>query len=136
MNTQTGTCRCGSIAVEITGPAHFAGYCHCDDCRRSNGSPLASFAGFERKDFNWTAKETLSEWRNGAYARLFCDHCGSPVAYSDDNLPEVVFFYAGFMSNPEAYPPEHHSYYRHKIDWLELSDDLPKFENTSYPRPE
>ena len=136
MSNRGGTCRCGSVAIEVTGLPHFTGYCHCDDCRRSNGAPVASFAGFEEKDFGWTSKENLGEWRNGDYVRLFCKVCGSPIAYRDDNLPDVVFFYTGFMSDPAAFPPEHHSYYKHKIKWLELSDDLPKFENTSYPRPQ
>ena len=136
MTVHHGHCRCGSISIRTTGPTHFAGYCHCDDCRRSNGAPIVSFAGFEKQNFEWASKGTLSKWRNGDYARLFCNRCGTPIAYTDDKVPEVTFFYAAFMDDPEAFPPEHHSYHKHKIEWLKLSDDLPKFENTSYPRPE
>ncbi|MDJ0613237.1 MAG: GFA family protein [Rhizobiaceae bacterium] len=136
MSTYQGSCRCGGVAIEARGKTHFQGYCHCDDCRRSNGAPIVSFAGFERDQFEWTSQETLAEWRNGQFKRLFCRDCGSPIAYTDDQLPEVVFFYTGFMENQEAFPPEHHSYHHRKIDWLELVDDLPKFEQTSYPRPE
>ena len=136
MSNHTGACRCGSVAIEATGELHFSGYCHCDDCRRSNGAPVVSFVGFEQDQFNWTSNSTLTKWQNGSFARLFCKSCGSPVAYTDNQLPEVTFFYTAFMHDPAAFPPEHHSYHGEKISWFNLNDDLPKFEDTSYPRPE
>lgn len=136
MSEHLGSCRCGGVAIKATGKTCFTGYCHCDDCRRSNGAPVVSFAGFEKEQFNWETRETLSKWRNGQFARLFCKSCGSPVAYTDDELPEVVFFYIGFMADRSAFPPEHHSYHHEKLDWLSLTDDLPKFNETSFPRPE
>jgi len=136
MSKHLGSCRCGSVAIEAAGKTHFAGYCHCDDCRRSNGAPVVAFAGFEQDQFSWTAKETLNEWCNGDFGRLFCKSCGSPIAYTDSQLSEVTFFYIGFMEDPAAFPPENHSYHNEKISWLKLGDDLPKFNKTSYDRPE
>ena len=136
MSKHTGSCRCNGVVMEATGSPNFTGYCHCDDCRRSNGAPVASFVGFEREHLNWVSTKTLAEWRNGQFGRLFCKSCGSPVAYTDDELPEVLFFYVGFMEDRSAFPPEHHSYYHEKLGWLSLTDDLPKFNETSYPRPE
>lgn len=130
----TGHCRCGGVAISVMQKPSFSGYCHCDDCRRSNGAPLVSFAGFGSDGISWTARETLADWRNGSFTRQFCGNCGSPVAYLDDAVPEIVFFYTAFMSEPEAFPPESHSYCSRRISWLQLTDDLPKFENTSYPR--
>ena len=136
MTHHSGACRCGGVEIMAAGNASFAGYCHCDDCRRSNGAPVASFVGFEQSQLNWVTKKSLAEWRNGQYGRLFCKSCGSPIAYKDDELPDVTFFYIGFMADRSAFPPKHHSYYHQKLGWLSLADDLPKFNETSYPRPE
>ena len=136
MTEHLGSCRCGGVAVKASGKTCFTGYCHCDDCRRSNGSPVASFAGFEQSKVEWDSRETLTLWNNGEFARHFCKACGSPVAYFDNKLPDVLFFYVGFMAEPNDFAPEHHSYHGRKIQWLALSDNLPKFEKTSYPRPE
>lgn len=134
MSKHLGKCRCGEVAIEATGNPHFSGYCHCDDCRRSNGAPLVAFIGFNREQFTWTSRETLAEWQNGTFARLFCKGCGTPIAYTDDAVPEMVFFYTAFMQDPEAFPPESHSYFSHKIEWLQTADDLPRHEQTSFPR--
>ncbi|MEM7214925.1 MAG: GFA family protein [Pseudomonadota bacterium] len=136
MSVHPGSCRCGGVSVTAFGKPHFKGFCHCDDCRRSNGAPIVSFAGFEASTIEWKSRETLAEWRNGEFARHFCKACGSPVAYTDDQLPEVIFFYVGFMAEPEAFPPDHHSYHSEKIGWLKLSDSLERFDETSYPRPQ
>lgn len=136
MTGHIGRCRCDGVRIASSGETHFSGYCHCDDCRRSNGAPIVAFAGFEKSQIQWDSKETLGEWRNGNFARLFCTHCGSPVAYTDDRAPEVVFFYTGFMAKPEQFSPEHHSYHNEKLSWLLLADDLQKFNETSYQRPE
>ncbi|MEO0329390.1 MAG: GFA family protein [Pseudomonadota bacterium] len=136
VQTYNGHCRCGGVSIESTGKPYFSGYCHCDDCRRSNGAPVVSFAGFKTDKIDWKKQDTLAHWQNGNFKRHFCKSCGSPIAYTDAVLPDVVFFYAGFMENPESFPPDHHSYNSEKISWLKLADDLPKFEQTSYPRPQ
>jgi len=136
MTTHPGSCRCGSVSMKATGSPQFSGYCHCDDCRRSNGAPIVSFAGFGRAQVEWKSQERLAEWNNGPFTRMFCKACGSPVAYADQQVSEIVFFYTGFMKDPSAFPPDHHSYYNEKLDWVQLSDTLERFEKTSYPRPE
>ncbi|MEM9332884.1 MAG: GFA family protein [Pseudomonadota bacterium] len=114
------------------GAAHFNGYCHCDDCRRSNGAPVVSFTSFKADQITWQSRESLCEWRNGRFARHFCKICGSPVAYTDDDIADEFFFYVGFMSDATEFPPEHHSFYGEKIRWLALCDELPKSEYTSF----
>ena len=136
MNIHSGSCRCGGVSIEASGNANFKGYCHCDDCRRSNGAPVVSFVAFTCKQFDWKTKQSLAEWRNGDFGRLFCKSCGSPVAYTDDHYPEVVFFYIGFMTKPSIFAPENHSFHSSKLSWLKLVDELPKSNQTSYPYPD
>ena len=129
-----GYCRCGGVTIEASGTPRFSGYCHCDDCRRSNGAALVAFVGFDHDQFSWTSSETLSSWQNGTFTRQFCKACGAPIAYLDAAAPELVFFYTAFMQEPANFPPQSHSYYSGKIDWLQLADDLPKHDKTSFPR--
>lgn len=131
-----GFCRCNGVRMEASGTTDFQGYCHCDDCRRSSGAPVLAFAGYEKTKIKWTADATLTRWQNGPFARLFCEACGSPVAYTDEQADDMIFFYVGFMENAEAFAPEHHSYNGERLEWLTLADSLPQFDDTSYPRPE
>ncbi|MEM6423293.1 MAG: GFA family protein, partial [Pseudomonadota bacterium] len=42
----TGRCYCGAITLEATAAPLTAAYCHCADCRRWTGAPVAAFAAF------------------------------------------------------------------------------------------
>ena len=39
----TGSCLCGDVAFEITGPVEQMGHCHCSMCRKFHGSAFATF---------------------------------------------------------------------------------------------
>jgi hypothetical protein len=93
-----------------------------------------AFVGFGHDQFSWVSCDTLSKWRNATFTRQFCKTCGTPVAYLDEAAPELVFFYTAFMQQPGDFPPKSHSYYSHKISWLQLTDDLPKYDQTSFSR--
>jgi len=43
----SGRCQCGAVRYELTGFPLFAGFCYCEDCRRSTGSHSASLAVLE-----------------------------------------------------------------------------------------
>ncbi|MEZ5809975.1 MAG: GFA family protein [Rhizobiaceae bacterium] len=68
--------------------------------------------------------------RSGTVTRLFCWHCGSPVAQEHDSALERTFFNTGFMDDPQAYPPTARTFAGQKLGWLELHDDLPKHQKT------
>src|SRR5215469_13948757 len=42
----TGGCQCGAVRYAAEGEPLYAGYCFCEDCRRSSGSGFAPFMGF------------------------------------------------------------------------------------------
>jgi hypothetical protein len=125
-----GHCRCGSVVTVAHGEPQISVYCHCDDCRRSAGAPVIASVGFERLAVSWQADATLKRYRKGTATRLFCSHCGSPVAQEHDSADHMIFFNTGFMDNPNNYPPTYHTFAGQKLDWLELTDDLRKVEKT------
>ena len=134
MSTHGGHCRCGDVSFTATGEPNFAGYCHCEDCRRASGAPVLAFVGFAREGVTWTAEP--ARYGEPPIQRMFCPHCGAPLAYEDARLPDRIFFYTAAMQRPDAYPPLSHSFHGERIAWFETSDDLPRRDATSVPRPE
>src|ERR1043165_8358934 len=41
--TYEGQCFCGAVAIEVSGEALGAGYCHCANCRRWSAGPVNAF---------------------------------------------------------------------------------------------
>ena len=130
MTVHRGHCRCEGVVVAIEGPPVLSVYCHCADCRRSAGAPLIAAVGFENDDLTWRAKTSLATCENCSCTRLFCNHCGSPVAQTHKSSPTRVFFYTAFMDEPEKFPPAAHSFAPEQLNWLELTDDLPRHTKT------
>ena len=130
-----GGCRCGAVRFSANAEPHFTSYCHCEDCRRSTGAPVAAFVGFYRSEVDWSADATASYSRPPA-TRLFCPQCGAPIGYRDDRLPDRIYFYTGAMDEPERFAPAQHAYAGEQLPWLALADDLPRQQATTVRRPE
>jgi len=43
----TGRCYCGATTFHATEQPVAVAYCHCKDCRRVTGAPVAAFAAFD-----------------------------------------------------------------------------------------
>ncbi|MBS9721696.1 GFA family protein [Tianweitania sp. BSSL-BM11] len=134
MSHHTASCRCGAIRFEAHSDPVFSGYCHCTDCRRATGSPVAAFVGFNTQDSRFIGKAPAT-FGKAPVTRSFCADCGAPIAYADARLPDRVFIMLGAMDAPNDYPPTMHSYAGNALSFFHLDDDLPRLEANAVPRP-
>lgn len=126
-----GHCLCGDVSFEYEGPENWRGHCHCESCRRNTASPFTSFLGVAKAAYRYTGKPPAVYESSPGVRRLFCTNCGSPVAYESDRWPEEIHFYAAGLEKPEAYVPDFHVHWAEKMPWIELDDDLPKYDQGS-----
>ena len=75
-------------------------------------------------------------YENGPVTRSFCGVCGSPIAYVDERLEDVIYFTLGAMDMPADFPPTLHAYVSEQLPFLRMSDDLPRHLKTSVKRPD
>jgi hypothetical protein len=54
-----GSCLCGGIKFEITGPLMAPLNCHCSQCRKQHGAAFRSRVRVQAKDFRWLQGEHL-----------------------------------------------------------------------------
>jgi hypothetical protein len=129
-----GGCRCGAVAVRVTGSPTVVVYCHCRDCRRSSGAPVSLFAGYS------TGQVGLPRGRPEVYEsspgvrRSFCGRCGTPVSFEDERLPGETYLPVGVFDDPEAFEPEKHDWVSRRLGWFDVSDGLPRHEESSILR--
>jgi hypothetical protein len=74
----SGSCLCGGVRFEITGPLDRATHCHCSMCRKAHGAAFGSYGGLQVRDFRWTSGEELvAAYRSSPeVTRTFCKRCG------------------------------------------------------------
>ena len=129
-----GGCLCGAVELRVVGESGHISYCHCGDCRKATGAPASIFAAYP------TDRVTLECGVPGSYEsssgvrRSFCRECGTSLSYEDERLPGEVYLHTGIFDDPELFRPELHGWDSRRLRWLHISDDLPRFEESSKSR--
>lgn len=129
MELKRGHCLCGEISFAYSGPENWRGHCHCDSCRRNTSSPFTTFFGVSRDAYRFTGKDPSIYHSSPGVRRLFCANCGTPMAYESDKYPEETHFYAASLEDSKDFSPQFHVHYAEKVRWVELSDDLPRYDH-------
>ena len=124
----TGSCHCGAIHFESTGPVARFVYCHCDDCRKINGSAMSAALVVPSSGFRITqGEDQLSAYESSpGKFRCFCGKCGSPIVSKMTFKPEIVILRAGTLDGTPAIAPQMHIWTKAKAPWFEIGDELPQ----------
>ena len=144
MSAIRGSCLCGGIKFEITGPLLSPLNCHCSQCRKQHGAAFRSRVRVAAQDFRWLEGEHLIKFYESlrGYQRGFCRECGSPIinragpnwkppAEFPVSAPQYGVALAVLDDPPVQ--PQCHTFVASKAPWFEITDDLPQYEG--YPPP-
>ena len=143
--TQTrvrGSCLCGGVKYEITGPLQAAANCHCSMCRKQHGAAFRSRASVVATDFHWVQGENLVTFYESSPGthRGFCSVCGSPVvnrieasAVSGGGVERRGIQLGGLDDDPGV-APGMNVFVANKAPWFTITDDLPQF--AQFPTPQ
>ena len=131
---ETGSCFCGAIAAEMHGEPFWICYDHDDDCRRAIGSPLNVWVGYRTNQFRLTRGMPKSFSKTKGVVRTFCPECGTSISYLDQGLRDELYVTLGFLDRPASFRPQAHAYWRMRLPWIALADDLPHVDGYSRKR--
>lgn len=129
-NKYTGSCLCGGIRYEIHGEIGEILQCHCQRCRKANGTAFATNAGVRIKDFkliqggNLLKKSPSSETTQ----RCFCSECGSPLFSIKTTTPEFYRLRIGTLDTAIQHRPSKHIFVLDKAEWETICDGLPQHD--------
>lgn len=130
----SGRCRCGAYRFQVSADPIQVSYCHCSDCRRATGAPVTVFAGFREDQVERLGDEAAVHRSAPEVERHFCSQCGTPIGYRDLRLPDEIYFYLGLLDEPSRLVPQLHAFESERLAWLDIVDDLPRFERFSRSR--
>ena len=101
-------------------------YCHCSDCRRLSGAPVAAFAAFAPHEVAFTPSKGPRRSVTPGVNRWFCQDCGTQLAATYDYLPDQVYLPLGLLDQADTLQPEGHGHTDSALPWLHIDDDLPR----------
>lgn len=126
--TLSGKCFCGGVHYRINGEVSDAFFCHCESCRRSSGAPFVAWGRVNEHAFEITQGEVSKFNSSPDVTRGFCARCGTGITYQhDDYLPDLDFLLAT-LDAPEEVIPTYHIRMAEKLPWVQINDELPKYE--------
>lgn len=122
----TATCRCGQLAVRVSGEPLRVSVCHCHECQRRSGSAFAWQARWpaDAVQVSGESKSWQSSGESGAAATFnFCPHCGSTLFYTNAGLTDqIAVAVGGFAGQPQPAPWV--SVYENRLQpWLAITGE-------------
>jgi len=127
----TGSCLCGEVSYEFTGPVKVFQYCHCTRCQKITGSAHASNIIIDPENFKWikgkenVGRYELSEAKH--FASSFCKTCGSSLPWITQSKKAMIVP-AGTLDDDPKVKPIHNIFYADKACWYENVDGLVKYD--------
>ncbi len=123
---KTGSCHCGAVRYEISGPMREVIGCHCTQCRKSTGHFVAA-TSVDLEHFKIVDDSGLHWFRSSDVAqRGFCRECGSNLFWQRDGAPKISVM-AGTIDGKTGLKIEAHIFCDDAGDYYTLDDTIPQF---------
>ena len=124
-----GSCLCGGIAFEVSGPRSDIAFCHCSLCRKRSGVGSVATVNVDFDKMKWISGERLvTVWvRHTGATTVFCRVCGSPAPEADD----AKTFYRIPVGLFDGDPPLgilDHIFVGSKASWEIIADGAPQYD--------
>ena len=127
----SGSCLCGEVAYQFTGPVKVFQYCHCTRCQKFTGSAHASNIIIDPDNFEWTrGEEFVSRYEipdAKYFATCFCKNCGSNLPWKT-KAGTALIVPAGTLDEDPEVRPKHNIYYSDRAPWYIDVDSLVKYD--------
>ncbi|MBC7768098.1 MAG: GFA family protein [Phycisphaerales bacterium] len=125
-----GGCHCGALRYALAAAPVGSMICHCRSCLRITGAPVVAWLTVASDAFAITKGEPARYASSPKVDRRFCGVCGTHVAYTTTDDPDYFEVATGTLDEPNAFPPTHHSWLSHDLNWVEFGDGLPTFQKS------
>lgn len=127
---RAGGCLCGGVRYEVEGPLALVQICHCEQCRKAQGSAFGANMPVATSAVRWLQGEDLMREHRASPAkrRVFCGTCGSPLFSQRDDTPETLRLRVGSLDGDGAdLEIGFHIQTASKAAWCPIDDDRPAY---------
>ena len=123
MKTYRGSCLCGDVTFEISGPLREVIACHCSQCRKTSGHYWAA-TQTENVHLILTSDVGIKWYRSSKTAeRGFCTTCGASLFWRVDG--ETTTSIGAGCFDETGLSTAKHIYTKDKGDYYEIEPGVP-----------
>lgn len=124
-----GSCLCGQVTYQLNAAITELACCHCQQCRKAQGTAFATNAPVSEDDFSFeSGRELIREFEStpGKF-RAFCKNCGSPLYSRLASNPGILRLRIGSLDTALTHRPDYHIFAADKAEWHLISDDAVQY---------
>ena len=124
-----GACSCGLVTYRADADLRRIVNCHCNMCRKMNGSAFSSYAVIPRKLLVLFGEDHVSEYQVTERAKKhFCRQCGTPLFNSNERFPGACMVYLGSLEDGARHLPSLNVYCESMLGWAENIGSMTRLE--------
>ena len=128
----SGSCYCGKIQFSLNGKPKIVVNCHCDDCKKRNGTVFSTYIAVAENDLQLsTGQDSLKRYEAANVGiKYFCPECGSPIYNQNFRLPGLNLLFYGALSHPTEYTPDFNVFCSTKAAWVDDIKSIQSFQES------
>jgi len=131
MDIIKATCCCGNVKLSFSLPVTRVVQCHCESCRKMNGSDYSTWVAINNDQFSIDdGNEHIKKFKlNNLSSKSFCTTCGTGVfGINGNHFKNHKLVPLGIVSNYiNEIKPQVQVYTDNKAKWVELHGCVPIF---------
>ena len=129
-NKISGSCHCGTIQFELGSSPKLTVNCHCDECKKRNGSVFSTYMAVSEGDFILTrGGHSLNRYEIASEGiKYFCRECGSPIYNKNYRFPGLYMVFYGTFSQASNFKPAFNVFCESKHNWVDTISDITSFQ--------
>ncbi len=131
-----GSCGCGAVKFRLNSPPKKVVNCHCNFCRKHNGSAFSTYAVVAEADLEIAAGPehvAAFEWYENGH-KHFCRQCGTPLYGKNARYPGLCMVLLGTLAASRDLLPAVNLYCESALAWVGDVAQIPGFEQ-DFKRP-
>ncbi|WP_084164363.1 GFA family protein [Rheinheimera texasensis] len=123
-----GSCNCKSVQFSSSYEIRAIVNCHCNLCRKMNGSAFSSYVVVAEEGFILKSGVLKAVQVSENASKSFCDNCGTPIYNQNPKLAGLKILYLGSIDNAPNLKPAINIYCESQLQWVNQIATLPNFE--------
>lgn len=129
-NKITGSCYCGKIHFELNNKPKLVVNCHCNDCKKRNGTVFSTYIAVSENDLLLSKGENaLKQYEaENIGIKYFCSECGSPVYNKNFRFPGLSLLFYGAFTKPTDFEPNFNVFCSTKHTWVDDIKNIQSFQ--------
>ena len=113
-----GSCNCKSVTYASSGDVKAIVNCHCNLCRKMNGSAFSTYVVVPDESFELISGEVKTVKVSEHASRSHCIECGTPIFNENPKLAGLKILYLGSVDTPGDLKPTLNIFCESQVDWI------------------